>query len=176
MLLPKSPLLLLPVPPSAVAATKAATAAAAGPPAATAGATNGTSNHLADSALDVTKNAHDNSIDNHIQQSTHDALAHCMLRRISLELSTWTHLEAVQPIDLSAIGPRMPDMVFVGQTAFKFTLNQIAHQVALAEGQNSHAAFGEHFVLLLLAHWIQEQKKVGLPAKANLFAAIDELG
>ena len=46
----------------------------------------------------------------------------------------------------------MPDMVFVRQTASKFTPNQIAHQVALVEGQNLHAAFGEDFALLLLAH------------------------
>ena len=156
-------------------ATKATTTATAGLPVARAATTNDTSNHFANSALNVTKNAHDDNIDHHIQQSTHDTLAHCMLRSISLELSTWTYVETVQLLDLSAIGPKMPDMVFVGQIASKFTPNQIAHQVALAEGKNLHAAFGEHFALFLLAHWIQERKNVSFLARANLFAAIDKL-
>ena len=102
-------------------ATKATTIAAAGLPVASAATTNDTSNHFANSALDVTKDAHDNNIDHHIQQSTHDTLAHCMLRSISLELSTWTYVETVQLLDLSAIGLKMPDMIFVGQIASKFT-------------------------------------------------------
>ena len=137
---------------AAVVAIKAATAATAGPLVASATVTNDTSNHLANSALDVMENAHDNSIDDHIQQSTHDTPAHCMLRRINLELSTWTHVEAVQPLDLSAIGPRMPDIVFVGRTAFKFTPTRLLTKVALAKGQNLHVAFNEHFAFLLLAH------------------------
>ena len=75
-------------PPFVVVATKAAIIAAAGLLVASAAATNDTSNHLANSTLDVMEDAHDKNIYHHIQQSTHDTLAHCMLCHISLKLST----------------------------------------------------------------------------------------